>query len=85
LWNPKAQRDMKIWASESFGYRLNLNRPQTAYDCEYHGSVQNMVAKIVKSTLPHYDAACGDRWPVKSLLIECNYNADQAYLSTLVS
>ena len=84
MWNPKAQLDMKIWASESFGFRINQNRPQSAYDAMYHGSVQNMVAKMVKLSLLHYDAVCGDRWPVKSVLVECNHNADQAYLSTLV-
>ena len=76
---------MKIWASEPFGFRMNQNRPQSAYDAQYHSSVQNTVAKIVKRSLPHYDAVCGDRWSVKSLLVECHCNADQAYLSTLVS
>ena len=83
LWNPKAEHNAKIWASESFGFRLNRNRVQSTYNPMFDDSLEVYLVRMIKRTLPNYDVVCSPRWPLKHLLAECNNIADQVYLSGL--
>lgn len=82
LLNKDAAYDTKVWASESFAYRLLRNTNPSAYKLIL-GSIATHLTKMIQDALPHYWAITNTRWDAERLLRDHGNIADVAFMSLL--